>query len=408
MGCLIVQKFGGTSLANTSKIMAAAARVVRTMDDGKKVVVVVSAQGIMTDMLINKARHISVDVSKRELDMLLATGEQQSAALLAMGVGKLGKEAISLNAQQVGIKSSSRYGNAEIESVDTKRLNHELGLRKAVIVTGFQGVNIHGDLTTLGRGASDTTAVALASVLDAKYCEMFTDVDGIYTADPRMVSSAIKLKSICYNDMLELAACGVKKPHNRAVEMAKKYGVQVLVRSSLNDNPGTWIKEDVGVERLSVSGLAIDRNIARIVVKGCDSKPLDYRLFSVLGENDIIVDLITQPHGIGSDMVFTVRKQDVSKTLKVLEGNKEKLAFSSAKAHENLAKLSVVGSGMSTNCGIAAKILGAIDEIGIKIEMIAAGEIKMSVLVDEKQVIDAARAVHDRLLPEFAVGEGHK
>ena len=406
MGDLIVQKFGGTSLANTPKIMTAATKVAAAMNDGNKVVVVVSAQGIMTDLLINKARHISSDIPGRELDMLLATGEQQSAALLAMGVCKLGKEAISLNAQQVGIKSSSRYGNAEILGVDTKRIIHELSLDKAVIVTGFQGVSEQGDITTLGRGASDTTAVALASVLDAKYCEMYTDVDGIYTADPRMVSTAIKLKSISYNEMIELAASGVKKPHNRAVEMAKKYGVQVLVRSSLNDTSGTWIKEDAGVERLTVSGLAIDRNIARIVVKGDSCKLLDYKLFSKLAENDILVDLISKPCGIGSDLVFTVRKHDVCKTLKVLEDNKENLAFNSVKADENLAKFSAVGAGMSTNCGLAAKILSAIDECGVKIEMIAASEIKMSVLVDEKRVIDAARAVHDKLLPEFTVDEG--
>ena len=337
-------------MANTSKIMAAAVRIVKTINSGTKVAVVVSAQGIMTDKLINKARHISVDASNRELDMLLATGEQQSAALLAMAVGKLGKEAISLNAQQVGITSTSRHGNAEIKSVDTKRLNYELGLGKAVIVTGFQGVSEHGDVTTLGRGASDTTAVALASVLRADFCEMYTDVDGIYTADPRMVSSAIKLKSICYDDMIELAASGVKKPHNRAVEMAKKYGVHVLVRSSLNDNPGTWIKGDMGVERFNVSGLAIDRNIARIVVMGDGSKLLDYGLFSILAENDILVDLINQPNGQGSDIVFTIRKQDVTKAIKVLEANKANMGFSLARADENLAKFSVVGSGMSTNC----------------------------------------------------------
>ena len=395
-------------MANTSKIMAAAARVAGAMDNGLRVVTVVSAQGLMTDMLINKARHVDKDVSKRELDMLLATGEQQSAALLAMAVNKLGKEAISLNAHQIGIISTSKYGSAEILDVKTTRLDHELGNGRAVIVTGFQGINAHGDITTLGRGASDTTAIALASVLDAKYCEIFTDVDGIYTADPRMVSSAIKLESICYNDMIELAASGVKKPHNRAVEMAKKYGVQVLVRSSMNDNPGTWIKEDVEVESLTVSGLAIDRNIARIVISGEDGKTQDYMLFSVLAKNDIPIDLISQPHGMGSELVFTVRKQDVGKTLTVLEDRKKELAISMARADENLAKLSVVGSGMPSNCMIAAKILGAIHETGIKVEMIAAGEIKMSVLVDEKQVIDAARAVHDRLLPEFTAGEGHK
>ena len=395
-------------MANTAKIMAAAARVVGAMNDGSKVVVVVSAQGIMTDMLINKARQISFDVSMRELDMLLATGEQQSAALLAMGVAKLGKEAVSLNAQQVKIKSTPRYGNAEIESVDTERLKHELDKGKAVIVTGFQGVNIYDDITTLGRGASDTTAVAIASVLGAMRCEMYTDVDGIYTADPRMVSSAIKLKSICYNDMIELAASGVKKPHDRAVEMAKKHGVLVLVRSSLNNNPGTWIKEDVGVERLIVSGLAIDRNIARIIVRASSTSLLDYSLFRVLAENEIVVDVVTQPYGIGSDIVFTIRKQDVTKTMKVLTDNKSVLGYADAKADENLAKFTVVGTGMSTNSGIASAVLNAIDACGVKVEMITTSEIKISVLVDEKQVIDAARAVHDKLLPMFAKLEGVK
>ena len=399
---VVVKKFGGTSLANTKRIMAAAERVAASCREGKKVIVVVSAQEFTTDNLIEKARHINPDPAGRELDMLLSTGEQQSAALFAMGVRCLGFDAASLNAWQVGIHSTTRHQNAEIKKVDTNRILRELDEGRVVVVTGFQGINEFGDLTTLGRGASDTSAVAIAIVTNADICEIYTDVDGIYTADPRMVQSAVKLKSICYDDMIELASSGVRKPHNRAVEMAKRYGVLLYVRSSMTDSIGTWIKEDVGVERLLVSGIAIDRNIACITVLGePNGSPLDMRLFDVLAGREIVIDTIWQS-GLGNGVVFTVRKQDVKKTVGVLMEHQRELGFLTLASDENLAKLSVVGSGMSTNHGIAASVFRALKDAGIKIEMIAASEIKITVFVNEKQIIQAKEAVHDSLKPMFA------
>ena len=399
---VVVQKFGGTSLANTQRILAAATRVADTVKDKKKVVVVVSAQAFTTDNLIEKARLLNPVPNERELDMLLSTGEQQSAALFAMGVKRLGFNAVSLNAWQVGIHSTSKHQNAEIKKVDTKRMLGELGQGKVVVVTGFQGVNEAGDLTTLGRGASDTTAVAIATVLNAAKCEIYTDVDGIYTADPRMVPSAIKLGSISYDDMIELASSGVRKPHNRAVEMARRYGVQIYVRSSMTNSAGTWIKEDAGVERLLVSGIAIDRNIACISVQGdVSGSLLDLRLFDVLAKHELVIDTIWQ-QGMGCALIFTVRKQDVPKTVNILMEHKGELNFTSVTPNENLAKLSVVGSGMSTNCGIAAIVFKALREKGIAIEMVAASEIKITVYVNEKQIIKAKEAVHASLMPMFS------
>ena len=404
MDFLVVKKFGGSSLSNSDKMLSAAARIMAAMEEGAGVAAVVSAQGLQTDMLINKARGISASPSPRELDMLLATGEQQSASLLAMAVEKLGGRAVSLNAQQAGVLSTGGHGDAKIEAIDAGRLRRELASGKAVIVAGFQGMTAGGDVATLGRGASDTTAVALAAVLGAARCEMYTDVDGIYTADPRVVSGAIKLRAICYDDMLELAASGVKKPHGRAVDMAKRYGVPVYVRSSLNDSPGTWIKEDVGVERLVVSGIAVDRNIARIVVRAKKGAAVDFRLLLALAERGIAADHIALPHRSCGELVFTVRKQDARAALDILAARGDELAVGSASADEGLAKFSVVGAGMLANCGIAAKVLGALGENGIKIEMVAASETKLSVLVDENQATLAARCAHDCLMQDFEAG----
>ncbi|MCL1877282.1 MAG: aspartate kinase, partial [Defluviitaleaceae bacterium] len=273
MANIIVQKFGGTSVANAERVMHVANIAVKAKNAGKSVVVVVSAQGHTTDKLLEKALGISDEPNRRELDMLLVTGEQQSAALMAMALQSLGHPAVSLNAAQIGIEATSVHFNAQIKRIRTERLKQEIDKGNIVVVAGFQGINRHGNMTTLGRGASDTTAVALAAVLEAELCEIYTDVDGIYTADPRIVPTAKKLDIISYDDMLELAASGAGVLHNRAVEMAKRFDVNLVLRSSMNDSPGTLIKEDAGVEQLSVSGIAIDRNVARVSVTGLPDRP---------------------------------------------------------------------------------------------------------------------------------------
>jgi len=399
---LIVQKYGGTSVANAERIMHVANKIAKTYDEGNNVVVVVSAQGHTTDRLLEKARGISSDANRRELDMLLVTGEQQSAALLAMAMQSLGKPAISLNAVQIGIEATSVHSNAQIKRIKTERLTAELEKGNIIIVAGFQGINRYGDMTTLGRGASDTTAVALAAVLEAQLCEIYTDVDGIYTADPRMVSNAKKLDSISYDDMLELAASGAGVLHSRAVEMAKRYGVNLVLRSSMNETPGTTIKEDIGVERLTVSGLAIDRNVARISVTGLPDKPgVAYSIFDPLAKGKLNVDIILLSVGEGDkrDYCFTVNKQEMHTACEILEANKDKIGYESITTDENLAKLTIVGAGMATNHGVASAMFEALYECGVNIETISTSEIKITVLVDERNITKAAKAVHDKFEP---------
>ncbi|MCL2216738.1 MAG: aspartate kinase [Defluviitaleaceae bacterium] len=394
---LIVQKYGGTSVANAERINNAACRITDAYRAGNRVIVVVSAQGSMTDSLLEKAREVNPEAGKRELDMLLSTGEQQSAALMAMAIQRLGYSAVSLNAAQVGIESTSLYGNAQIKNVKTKRISHELERGNIVIVTGFQGVNRFDDITTLGRGASDTTAVALAAVFGAGVCEICTDVDGIYTADPRIVTTARKLKEIGYEAMLELTASGLQKPHNRAVEMAKRFGVRLLVRSSFSDAPGTWIKEDSDVEQLSVSGLVVDRDVARVSVTGLADKPgTAFNVFSKLAREGISAGMILQSAVFGEDISFTVRKRDLAKTGEVLEANKENIGYDKLATDENLAKLTVVGAGMASNSGVAAALFEALYDNGVNIHMISTSEIKIQVLVDHREVGKATKAVHDK------------
>ncbi|MCL2356825.1 MAG: aspartate kinase [Defluviitaleaceae bacterium] len=405
MSKIIVQKFGGTSVANAERIMHVASIVIKAKNAGNRVVVVVSAQGHTTDKLLEKARDICDEPSRRELDMLLVTGEQQSAALLSMALQSLGHPAVSLNAVQVGIEATSVHFNAQIKRIRTERLNAELDKGNIIIVAGFQGVNRHGDLTTLGRGASDTTAVALAAVLEAQLCEIYTDVDGIYTADPRIVRSAKKLDVISYEDMLELAASGAGVLHNRAVEMAKRFSVNLVLRSSMNDVPGTLIKEDAGVEQLSVSGIAIDRNVARVSVTGLPDKPgVAASIFMPLAKEKINVDVILLSVGEGDirDYCFTIHKQDLKITLGILEAHKEQIGFATLNTDENLAKLSVVGSGMATNTGVAAKMFEALYEVGVNIETISTSEIKITVLIDERNIAKATQAVHDKFEPMLA------
>ena len=395
---LIVKKFGGSSVADKERIFNVAKRCVEEYQNGNEVIVVLSAMGDTTDELLEKAKEINPNASKRELDMLLTTGEQVSVSLMAMAINSLGIPAISLNAFQVSMHSTSRYGNARFKRIDADRLRHELDAKKIVIVTGFQGINKYDDYTTLGRGGSDTTAVAIAAALHADACEIYTDVDGIYTADPRIVPNAKKMKEISYDEMLELASLGAKVLHNRSVEMAKKYGVQLVVRSSLNREEGTVVKEGARMEKLLVSGVATDKNTARISVIGIEDKPgIAFRIFNTLAKNGINVDIILQSVGRDGtkDISFTVAEDDIEEALKVLEDNKAALTIREIKHKEDVAKLSIVGAGMMSNPGVAAQMFEALFSAGVNINMISTSEIRITVLVDERDIDRAMVAVHD-------------
>jgi len=408
---ITVQKFGGSSVANAERIANVARRIADTYENGGGVVVVLSAQGNTTDQLLKKAREVNPNASRREVDMLLCTGEQQSVALMAMALEGLGCRAVSLNAAQVGIHATDNHGNAHIESIDTERILHELGHGNIVLVAGFQGINTANDLTTLGRGASDTTAVALAAVLNAQVCEIYSDVDGIYTVDPRIVPTARKLEVVGYDDMLELAFAGVQMLHGRAVEMAKRYGVQIIVRSSFAEGIGTWIKEDKNVEELTVSGIAIDRNVARISLIGMPDQPgVAFQIFSILAKDNISVDIILRTVGTAAnkkscDISFTVHREDMATARILLESHASEIGFLAIETDENLAKLSVVGAGMATNSGVAAAMFEALYESEINIHMISTSEIKVAVLVDERMVSQAAKAVHEKFDCIFPLAE---
>lgn len=395
---LIVKKFGGSSVADKERIFNVARRCVEDYKAGHDVVVVLSAMGDTTDELLALAESINPKAKKRELDMLLTTGEQVSVSLMAMALQALDVPAVSLNAFQVMMYSTSRHGNARFKRVDTKRILHELDSRKIVIVTGFQGVNKYEDITTLGRGGSDTTAVALAAVLYADKCEIYTDVDGVYTADPRVVKSARKLDFITYDEMLELASLGAKVLHNRSVEMAKKYNVELVVRSSLNNSEGTVVKEASRMEKMLVTGVAADKNTARVSVIGVEDRPgIAFRIFDVLAKNNINVDIILQSVGREGtkDISFTVASEDLEDTLKVLDANKERLTIQDVTYNEEVAKLSVVGAGMMSNPGVAARMFEALYNSRVNINMISTSEIRITVLVAEKDIDKAMNAVHD-------------
>ena len=395
---LIVKKFGGSSVANKERIFRVAERCIEDYRDGHDVVVVLSAMGDTTDDLIAMAHSIHANPKKRELDMLLTTGEQVSVSLMAMAMQSLDVPAVSLNAFQVQMHSTERYGNARFKRIDTDRITHELDSRKIVIVTGFQGVNKYDDLTTLGRGGSDTTAVALAAALHADRCEIFTDVDGVYTADPRIVKNAMKLDEVTYDEMLELASLGAKVLHNRSVEMAKKYGVELVVRSSLNRSEGTVIKEKVKMEKMLITGVAADTNTARISVIGVDDQPgTAFRIFNTLAKNNINVDIILQSVGRDGtkDISFTVSEDDLDDAIHILEDHKEALTIKEITSNRDVAKISVVGAGMMSNPGVAAKMFETLYNARININMIATSEIRITVLVDKKDVEKALNAVHD-------------
>lgn len=396
---LIVKKFGGTSVANKERIYNVARRCIEDYKKGHSVVVVLSAMGDTTDDLLALANDINPNANKRELDMLLTTGEQVSVSLMAMAMHAMDVPAVSLNAFQVGMNCTSRYGNARFKRIDTDRINHELDSRKIVIVTGFQGITKYDDYATLGRGGSDTTAVALAAVLHADLCEIYTDVDGVYTADPRIVPNARKLSEITYDEMLELATAGAKVLHNRSVEMAKKYSVPMVVRSSLNKSEGTVVKEVVKMEKMLITGVAADKNTARISVIGVEDRPgIAFKIFNKLAKNNINVDIILQSVGRDGtkDISFTVSQDDLKDALAILEENKEPLTIKNITHNEGVAKVSIVGAGMMTNPGVASKLFEALFNYGININMISTSEIRITVLVEESEIDKAVRAIHEK------------
>ena len=401
---LIVKKFGGSSVANKERIFNVARRCVEDYKKGHDVVVVLSAMGKTTDELIAMAKNINPNASKRELDMLLTTGEQVSVSLMAMAMQAMDVSAVSLNAFQVAMNCTSRYGNARFKRIDSERIMNELDARKIVIVTGFQGVNKYGDYATLGRGGSDTTAVALAAALHADKCEIYTDVDGVFTADPRVVSDARKIEEITYDEMLELATSGAKVLHSRSVELAKKYGVQMVVRSSLNESEGTTVKEVVKMEKMLVTGVASDKNTARISVLGVEDKPgIAFKVFQKLAKNSINIDIILQSVGRdgSKDISFTVAEDDLEEAIKVLEENKEALTIKEIKHNARVAKVAIVGAGMMSNPGVASQMFEALYNSNININMISTSEIRITVLIDEKDVDRAVQAIHEK----FALGE---
>ena len=396
---IIVQKFGGSSVADAKKVMNVASRVVDTYKDGNSVIVVFSAQGDTTDDLIEKAYEINENPSKREMDMLLASGEQISVALLAMAIEKLGYPVISLTGWQAGFLTNSNSGNARIHKVDTERIASEIDKKKIVIVAGFQGVDKYDDITTLGRGGSDTSAVAIAAAIHADKCEIYTDVDGVYTADPRIVKSAKKLDEITYDEMLELASLGANVLHNRSVEMAKKYNVKLEVKSSFEKVPGTIVKEAVSVEKMLIRGVARDNDVARISLVGLEDKPgIAFRVFSLLAKASINVDVILQSIGRNDkkDISFTVCKDNLSKSIELLEAEKETLNFEQISHVENVSKVSIVGAGMVNNPGVAAKMFEALYDAGINIHMISTSETKVSVLINVEKAEKAVQVIHDK------------
>ena len=399
---LIVKKFGGTSVADKDRIFNVARRCIEDYQKGNDVVVVLSAMGKMTDVLIEQAKEINPNPPKREMDMLFTTGEQTSVALMGMAMASLGIPCISLNAFQIQMHTTSVYGNARLKRIDSERILNELEQRKIVIVTGFQGIDKHDNYTTLGRGGSDTTAVALAAALNADACEIYTDVEGVYTADPRKVKNARKLKEITYDEMLELATLGAGVLHNRSVEMAKKYGVPLVVRSSLNTAEGTVVKEVVKMEKMLVSGVAADKDVARIALIGLKDEPgVAFRLFNHLARHNINVDMILQSVGRENtkDISFTTNVDSADEAVEIIERHFKE--YDRIDTEKNVSKVSIVGAGMMSNAGVAAKMFEALYDEGINIRMISTSEIRVTVLIGEKYTERAMNAVHEA----FALGD---
>ena len=396
---LSVPKFGGSSVADAERLFNVADIVTKTYQQGNDVVVVLSAQGDTTDDLIEKAAEINENPSRREMDMLLSTGEQISIALEAMAIEKLGFPVVSLTGWQVGLRTDTNYRSARIRRVTCDRIREELDKRKIVIVAGFQGVNKYDDITTLGRGGSDTTAVALAVALKADLCQIYTDVDGVYTADPRTVRGARKLDEITYDEMLELASLGAQVLHNRSVEMAKCYHMELEVISSFSRKPGTIVKEVVKLERTYVSGVAADKKIARVALIGLQDVPgVAYKVFSLLAKHNINVDVILQSIGRNEtkDISFTVNIASIDEVREVIESHRAELGYDHVDFSTDVSKVSVVGAGMATNPGVAAAMFEALYEAHINIRMISTSEIKVSVLIDTQDTERAVQAIHDK------------
>ena len=401
---LIVQKFGGSSVRDAQRIRNVAGIIAETYLAGNDVIVVLSAQGDTTDDLIEKAMEINPKASRREMDMLLSTGEQISVALCAMALESMGLPCVSLAAWQVGIQTTGAYSAARIRKIDSERIRNELDQKRIVLVTGFQGVNRRDDVTTLGRGGSDTSAVALAAAFHADLCQIYTDVDGVYTTDPRLVSNARKLDEITYDEMLELASLGAQVLHNRSVELAKKYHINMEVVSSLERKPGTKIKEVVKMEKTSIAGVAKDTSIATIALKGLEHTPgVAFQVFNMLSKNGINVDIILQSFGNvddAKDISFTVSRKDLDDAVKLLAENQQQLRFRELETDDKIGKVSIVGAGLLSNYGMAAKMFEALYNAGINIQMINTSEIKLSVLVHEDDVNKAVKAVHARFFDE--------
>ena len=398
---LIVQKFGGSSVRDAERVMNVAQIVTDTYRAGNDVVVVVSAQGDTTDDLIEKAYEINSKPSKREMDMLMASGEQISIALLAMACEKLGCPAVSLLGWQAGFNTSSAYGTARIKNVKTDRLRSEIDRHNIVVVAGFQGLNKYDDLTTLGRGGSDTSAVAIAAALRADRCQIFTDVEGVYTADPRKVENAKKLQEITYDEMLELATLGAQVLNNRSVEMAKKYNVELEVLSSLKRVPGTIVKEVTKMEKMLIRGVTKDTDVARISVTKIPNTPgVAFKLFDVLAKHKINVDIILQSVGRDStkDITFTVAKSNAEETVECVKKVFD-IEDDAIICDTSVAKISIVGAGMESHPGTASKMFQALYERDINIDMIATSEIKISVLIDIEDADRAVSAIHKAFFP---------
>ena len=396
---LIVQKFGGSSVADAERVFNVARIVTETYNQGNDVVVVVSAQGDTTDDLIDKANEINPHASKRERDMLLASGEQISIALLAMAIEKLGFPVVSLLGWQAGFQTSSAYTSARIKRVVPDRIQKELDKRNIVVVAGFQGLNKYDDVTTLGRGGSDTSAVAIAAAMHADLCQIYTDVKGVYTADPRKVPNARKLETISYDEMLELATLGAQVLNNRSVEMAKKYNIELEVLSSLEKEPGTIVKEATKMEKMLISGVAKDKDVARISIIGLPDRPgLAFKVFSKVSAAKINVDIILQSIGRDGtkDITFTVAQDNADETEQILRDYLLPLGTKEVSADKGVAKVSIVGAGMESHSGVATKMFEALMDAQINIKMISTSEIKVSVLIDEEDADNAVRAIHSK------------
>lgn len=398
---LIVQKFGGTSVKDRNRIFNVARIVANTRNAGNDVVVVVSAQGDTTDDLIAKAAEITSDPSHREMDMLLAAGEEISIALLAMALQEIGVSAVSLTGWQAGFVTDRSYSKARIKRLDTERVESELARNRVVVVAGFQGLNRSDDITTLGRGGSDTSAVALAAALHADRCQIFTDVEGVFTADPRKIPKATKLKEITFDEMLELASLGAQVLNNRSVELAKKYGVELEVLSSINPIPGTIVKEETKVEGMLIKGVAKDDNVAVISIKGVPDVPgMSFKVFSLLAQRNINVDIILQSSGTAGtkDLVFTVPLTDAESAVSVLEDHKSRFGGGAIAVDKTCAKVSVVGAGMQSHPGVASTMFEALSSQNINIHMISTSEIKISVIIEKQDADRAVAAIHDAFI----------